>query len=134
MALRLASQNTKRVAIGEEDYIEVLEDISRREFGRLLKVLPRDTDNLTPESAEGFTLALFELFVKGWSVCDSEGNPVPATEENYFLLSREAAGLIDAAVIEHFNSLTPSAAEQSKSEDDSGTQRTELQRQDISGE
>lgn len=120
MALRLASQATKRIAIGDEDYIEVLEDISRREFGQLLKVIPRDVETLSVEDAEVFTVALFNLFVRGWSVCDDGGKPVPATVDNYYLLSREAAGLIDAAVIEHFNSLTPSAAEQSKSEDDSG--------------
>jgi len=120
MALRLANQNTKRVAIGDEDYIVVLEDISRREFSQLLRVIPRDTESITADSAEGFTLALFNLFVKGWSVVDNDGKSVPVSEEAYFMLSREAANLIDAAVIEHFNSITPSAPEQQKSEDDSG--------------
>jgi hypothetical protein len=129
MALRLVGKNTKRVQIGDEDFIEVLNDIPRRQFNDIVRTIPRDTDNLTLDSTEEFIVTLFNSFVKGWSVADDSGQPVPVSEENYYQLSREASGLIDAAVLEHFNSLTPSPQEQTKSAE----QRTELQREEVSG-
>lgn len=120
MALRLASNKTTRIKIGDEDYIDVLSDISRRQFSELMRIVPRQ-EELSVEDAEGFTVALFSLFVKGWSVTDEDGTPVAPTEENYYALSREASGLVDNAVIEHFNSLTPTSQEQKKSERDSTT-------------
>ena len=123
MALRLASSKTKRIEIGEGDYIDVVEDISRRQFSDLLKAMPSDLENISIEGAEEFTLALFNLFVKGWSVVYEDGEPVPVTDDNYFALSRDAAVSIDAAIIEYFNSLTPTPQEQSKSKNDSRKQR-----------
>jgi hypothetical protein len=120
MALRLARGNTKRIELGDEDYIDVLADISRRQFRDLVRILPRDAEGITLDSADSFTVYLFNLFVKGWSVADEDGKAVPVSEENYMLLDSNASALVDAAVVEHFNTLTPSAKEQTKSEDDSG--------------
>lgn len=118
--LRLATNNVKRIALGgsEEDFIDVKVDLSKRDFNRLVTALPTDIGEtgLTPEAAESFTAFLFEAFVVGWSVTDDAGNPVLPTLETYYNLTRDGATLIDNALIEHFNGLTPDEEERRKSE------------------
>jgi hypothetical protein len=119
MALRLASTGTKRITIADDEWIDVRADISRRAFNTLVSILPaevgQDGYDVTIAVVGEFSAALFEAFVTGWSVVDEDGNPVPATEENYELLSRESAQRIDQAIGEHFNSLSPNAEESTKS-------------------
>lgn len=115
--LRLASKETKRIALegGDNDYIEVKTDVSKRDFNRLLQVIPNIEDGLTPATMSDFTDFLFDLLVVGWSLVDENGAPVPTTLENYNELSRDAALAVDAALVEHFNSLTPGDGERRKS-------------------
>ena len=116
MGLRLVTQDAKRIDIGDEgDFIEVRSDISRRDFNTILATLPTNTEgvdeaNITFQVADEFAQGLFEVFVTGWSL------DVPATVENYNNLTRDSASLIDSAVTEHFNSLTPTQPEVTKSE------------------
>ena len=119
MALRLASSSTKRIMIADDEWIEVRSDISRKQFNKLVSILPAEVGqegyDVTIAVVGEFSAALFETFVTGWSVVDDNGMPVPATEENYELLSRESAQKIDAAIGEHFNSLSPNTEESTKS-------------------
>ena len=115
MGLRLVSKATTRLDIGDDgDYIMVRDDISRREFNQLLKTLPTGgvtDDNISFEVASEFSQGLFDVFVEGWSL------DVPATVDNYNELTRDSATMIDTAISEHFNRLTPDSQEQTKSED-----------------
>lgn len=115
--LRLASKETKRITLEGDEYIEVKTDVSKRDFNRLLQVLPSTftEDGLTPATMSDFTDFLFDLLVVGWSLVDENGAPVPTTLENYNELSRDAALAVDAALVEHFNSLTPGDGERRKS-------------------
>jgi hypothetical protein len=110
--LRLAKSDSKRIELGEGDWIEVLADISKRTFNEIAVSMPTDiADNgLTVQQAVDFQRGLFDVFVKAWSL------DVPATVDNYDLLSRESADAIDMAVAKHFEALTPSQTESSKSE------------------
>jgi len=118
MGLRLVSTATKRIDIGEEDYVEVREDISRRAFTNILMRLPSNVaeEGVDFETASSFAEGLFDAFVVGWSVTDEKGKSVKPTLENYQLLSRDAATAIDGAVTDYFNSLSPDAADADKSE------------------
>ena len=100
--LRKASAETKRIQLGDEDYIEVKADISQRDFERLLSRLPED---MSPErglrTSEGLEAqhAMFEMFDTGWSLTE------PATLEVFSELTPDAARAINDALAEHFNSL-----------------------------
>ena len=124
MSLRHVSKETKRIEIGDEDWLEVRTDISRRAFNNLLMTLPVNRDGIVEDdidltTASNFSAALFQAFVTDWSVIDDKGRKTKATIDNYYDLSRDAASLIDVAVIEHFNSMTPNEQESTKSEGDS---------------
>lgn len=109
--LRLASTETKRIDLGDEDFLDVRVDMSKRDYNRLLKRIPTDYDpdtGMTPGQADDFTTALFDALVTGWSLKE------PATVENYLGLAREAVTAVDTALVEHFNSLTPSQEEVKK--------------------
>lgn len=117
MGLRLVTRSTRRIDLSEEgDWIEVKEDISRRDFNRILSTLPQGSDGVDEDSitfgvADEFAQGLFEVFVTAWSL------DVPPTLDNYNLLTRDSATEIDSAITDHFNSLTPTQEESTKSED-----------------
>jgi hypothetical protein len=118
--LRLASTETKRIQLDDEDWVEVKADIDKRTFAKLVSILPGEigndeASNMTVAQAMEFQKNLFEVFVTDWSLVDAKGKAVPAEVENYLSLSREAAEAVDTAISEHFNALTPSQDEQSKS-------------------
>lgn len=116
--LRLASRDTKTLPIGDDGEIIVKNAISKRDFNRLLSLFPDTVDGergFTPGEAVEYTAGLFEVFVTGWNATDLDGNPVAATRENYLDLDRDGASAIDAALIDHFNSLTPTETERKKS-------------------
>jgi hypothetical protein len=120
--LRLASTGSKRIDLGDGDYLDVHEDLSKRDFNKLMKSIPQDFDadkGFTPGQADDFTTALFDALVVGWSIVDDKGRPVKPTVEYYLGLARESASLVDTKLVEHFNSLTPTVEESSKSEGDS---------------
>lgn len=122
--LRLVSSETKRINLDDdgEDWIEVKADISKREYGNLASSFGIDL-NQSEDEAVNFTIPqamamqsnLFETFVVGWSLTDPKGKALPVTLDNYLELSREASEAVDTAISEHFNSLTPSKDEKSKS-------------------
>ncbi len=119
MSLRLASKDTIRITVGEDDgWLDVRKDISRRQFNALISSLPEDygqDSSITLSVASDFSTALFSAFVIGWSVEDENGNPLPVTEDNYQELERQSAQLIDSAISEHFNALSPDEETTSKS-------------------
>lgn len=125
MALRLAPKKTVRLDIGDDgDFIDVREDITRRAFNDLLSSIPRsaigeDSDTIDFSVASGFSQGLFIAFVTDWSVQDENGDKVPCNVDNYNELARQSSQLIDTAVSDYFNSLTPDSQEQTKSEDTS---------------
>ena len=63
---------------------------------------------LTLEEGLNFQQVLFEALVTGWSLSEEP------TVEAYLNLVRPAGDAIDAALIEHFNAMSPSPEEQSK--------------------
>lgn len=124
MALRLASNKTIRLELGEGDWLEVRKDMSRRAFISIVVALSANRDlaaeeGIDVETATAFGQSLFEALVVGWSVQDENGKPVEATVENYQLLSSDSAPIIDAALAEHFSSLSPNQEESQKSEEPS---------------
>jgi len=115
---RLASKDTDTVNIGDGNFLELKRELSKRDFRRLIDNLPKGYDSdsgleFTPGSADDFVQVLFTMLVEGWSL------DVPATLENYLDLTQDAAREIDAALVEHFNAMTPSEEEKDKSEEDS---------------
>lgn len=114
--LKLASTTTKTLDLGEGDFLEVREGISKRDFRYLLDKLPEDFDGdkgFTPGQADDFSTALFQMLVKGWSL------PEEPTVENYLGLDRSAVVVVDTALVGHFNDLSPSQEERSKSKGNS---------------
>lgn len=99
--LRRASKVPKKIMLDEESYIEVTEDITRKQFNKLVDAMP---NNIGAEQDSEITLAqgialqqlLFETFVVGWSL-DSE----PSVED-YLDLPQDATLAIDNALMEHF--------------------------------
>lgn len=110
--LRLANDDTKKIALDKESFITVKSDISKRDFIALLKSMPQgvtDENPLTVEQGVTFQQNLFETFIVDWSL------EHPATVDNYLNLSRDAAEAVDTAIAQHFESLTPSKDEATKS-------------------
>lgn len=110
--LRLATDDTKIIKLDKESSITVKSDISKRDFIALLKSMPQgvtDENPLTVEQGVAFQQNLFETFIVDWSL------EHPPTVDNYLNLSREAADAVDSAVAQHFESLTPSKEEGTKS-------------------
>lgn len=110
--LKFASKASKRIELGEGDFIDVKEDLSKREFNALMAAMPNreitKEDGLTLTEGLEFQKALFETIVTGWSL------PEAATLENYLELEQAASKLIDEKLIEHFGTIAPSDDEASK--------------------
>lgn len=118
MALRLASRKTKVLDLGEGGELTVKTEISKGDFNRLLRAMPADMSEdkgFTAVEADDFTVGLFSMLVEGWNATDADGNPVDSTVDNYIGLERESATVIDTALIEYFNTLTPTREEATKS-------------------
>ena len=119
MALRLVSNAPTRIDLGDGDWLDVRSDISKKQFNTLLKALPAgfgEENSFTPGESDDFVAAIFEAFILDWSLVDEEGNPVPATRENYDNLERQAATIVDTAIMEHFNAQNPTDEEATKSD------------------
>ena len=109
--LRKASTETTTIPLGDEgDFIVVRAEIAKRDFNRFISYLPgrsvSEEDKLTPREATELQTGMFEALVTGWSL------DVPATVEEYLALETEGAAAIDAALAEHFSTLTPSKQEE----------------------
>ena len=118
--LRLASRKTTVLDLGEGGELVVRTDISKGDFEALLARLPVDMgggDNtgFTPLEADNFTTGVFAMLVTGWNATDEDGNPVDPTVENYLQLPREATTILDAKLLDYFNSLSVTTEEKTKS-------------------
>lgn len=119
--LRLASQGTKRLDLGDGDFLEVREDLTKKVFNSLMSFMPdrevNEEKGISPQEGAVFARGLFETLVVGWSLPDDP------TVENYDALSSEAANVVDAALVEHFASLAPNKEEMSKVTTSQGSRR-----------
>ncbi len=106
--MRLVKSTNTKLDLGDGDYIEVVADISKRTFNDLVAAMPQDVDEkgMTPKQGTEFQSAVFGAFVRGWSVEDEDGNPVPADVQRYLDLPNEFAQKIDEKLLDHFNALT----------------------------
>jgi hypothetical protein len=104
MALRQAKETTNQLDLGDGDYLVVVDDISKRDFNRLIAAMPQDVDEekgLTPTQGTEFQQALFEILVKGWSL------DVPADAQEYLRLDMDSGSRVDAALVQYFGTLQP---------------------------
>lgn len=117
MGLRRANSDITTIPVGEDgDTLTVRQGISKRDFNALLKALPADYNadaGFTAGSASDFTVGLFSALVVGWS------SPNPCTVEEFLALEVSDAGEVETALLEHFNSLSPSAADRKSGDGDS---------------
>ena len=120
MAFRIVPRQTTRLDLGDGDYIEVKNGLSKGDFRKVLERLPQDfsgDDSFTPSEADEFTIGVFNALVVSWSAVDEEGKAIPATEESYLnVLDRETATRVDTVLFEHFNSLDVTEAQRTKSQ------------------
>lgn len=115
--MRLVKSTLKRIDLKDGEYIEVVADISKRTFNDLVRAMPQDVDGdkgMTPTQGTQFQSAVFEAFVKGWSVEDEGGNALPADTSVYLDLPNEFASEIDEALMDHFTNLTVKPEESKK--------------------
>lgn len=114
MALRLASESTQTIDLGDEAWVKVREDISKRSMNRLLAHMPTrpqeelKESGLTIEEGLEFQIGLFEALVVEWSL------EVPPTAEAYLSITREDVEVLDEKLTKHFEALMPSKEEQGK--------------------
>lgn len=98
--LRKSNKAPKRLSLDDEgSYVEVTEDITKKQFNALVEAMPQNIDDdkgLTPSQGAGLQTALFATFVIGWSL-DVE----PSVDE-YLDLPRDAADAVDTVLMEHF--------------------------------
>lgn len=118
MGLKFASARGIRLDLGEGAWVEVVEEISKGTFRRIMQSMPqkelrpgdgeRQSLVLTQGEAVEYQCALFESLVVGWSA------DVPANIENYLKLDNESANAIDKALADHFAQMTPDQDEVGK--------------------
>lgn len=116
--LRRASNAPKKIELDNEgSYIEVNEDITRRQFNKLADALPDNIgdDSFTAAQGVGIQSVLFETFVIGWSL-DAE-----PTIEEYEGLPQDAAAAIDDALMRHFGNVQVGEPDQKKPRQSSRT-------------
>ena len=121
--LKFASKESKRIDLGEGDFIEVRSDLSKREFNALMTAMPNrelsEESGLTLAEGLAFAEELFDALVTGWSL------PEEPSRDNYLNLSQEASAAIDAKLVEHFGEISPSKEESSKAPTSRGSRRRE---------
>lgn len=111
MALRRASESVTRVDLGDGDWIEVRDEISKKAFRRIVRRMPNRSDikdGLTPDEGMEFQAALFDGLVTAWSL------DAPPSVEEYEALLREDCERLDTALAEHFGRMTATKEEQGK--------------------
>lgn len=110
--LRKASQATKRIELGDGDWVEVKEEIAKRDRNRLFSKMPNRPDveetGFTITEGMQFQSDLFETLVVAWSLDD------PCTVENYLDLDPKGTDIIDEKLAEHFQTMLPTKAEAGK--------------------
>lgn len=120
MALRLATEATETIDLGDDAWVKVRKDISKRSMNRLLAHMPKRSQDdlkktgLTIDEGLDFQVGLFAALVTDWSVEDDAGNKVLPTEEAYLGILREDAEELDMVLAKHFEALMPTKDEQGK--------------------
>lgn len=114
MALRLAKESTTRIDLGDDAWVEVREDISKRSMNRLMVRMPRRSQDevketgLTLDEGLEFQIGLFESLVTAWSL------DIVPNAEGYLSLDSEDATALDEKLAAHFEALMPTKDEQGK--------------------
>lgn len=108
---------TKRYEHESGDWVELRQNLSKREVNSILRVMPADAINGTADGKSGSEMVdmltsvaetLFTNLVVAWSVDDSPN------VETYLSLPSDAAGWVDKILFEHFNAQSLSGEEQGK--------------------
>ena len=108
---------TKKYEHESGDWIELRQNLSKREVNAILRVMPADAVSGAAESKSGAEMVdmltsvaetLFTNLVVGWSVDDAP------SVETYLSLPSEAAGWVDKILFEHFNAQSLTGDEQGK--------------------
>lgn len=110
---------TKRITAPDgESYIEVLADISKADFNKLVKQAPRVENDI--DNTLSFAEKVVEYFVVGWSHTDDAGKPVPFDIPTFRALPADVANWVSQTVINYFNekSQVEEAAKKLAAQDD----------------
>jgi len=107
---------TKRYEHDSGDWIELRQNLSKREVNAILRVMPTDVADSTKEKSGAEMVdvltsvaeTLFTNLVVGWSVDDSP------KVETYLSLPSDAANWVDKILFEHFNGQSLSGDEAGK--------------------
>ena len=107
---------TKRYEHDSGDWIELRQNLSKREVNAILRVMPTDVADNTKEKSGAEMVdvltsvaeTLFTNLVVGWSVDDSP------KVETYLSLPSDAANWVDKILFEHFNGQSLSGDEAGK--------------------
>lgn len=107
---------TKRYEHESGDWIELRQNLSKREVNNILRVMPAEAVTGAQEKSGSEMVdmltsvaeTLFTNLVVGWSVDDSPN------VETYLSLPSEAAGWVDKILFEHFNAQSLTGDEQGK--------------------
>ena len=108
---------TKKYEHDSGDWIELRQNLSKREVNAILRVMPSEAINASQDQKSGADMVdmlssvaetLFTNLVVGWSVDDSPN------VETYLSLPSDAANWVDKILFEHFNSQSLSGDEAGK--------------------
>ena len=108
---------TKKYEHDSGDWIELRQNLSKREVNAILRVMPSEAINASQDNKSGADMVdmlssvaetLFTNLVVGWSVDDSPN------VETYLSLPSDAANWVDKILFEHFNSQSLSGDEAGK--------------------
>ena len=105
-----------------QDYIEVVTSVKRRDFYQFVG----DAQDLTKKSDQltFSTEKLFEMFVRGWSLVDESGNPVPVSVSIYNQLDLEQGRWVDERLQEHLQSLTGTQVREDEGKSETSVETT----------
>ena len=112
--LRRAATDAIRIPLVEDgsEWIEVREEISKKERNALIKKMPARPDiektGMTPSEGVEFQTDLFEALAVRWSA------EMPCNRDEYLGLPPEAADAVDTVLAKHFEAMIPSKEEQGK--------------------
>lgn len=108
---------TKKFEHESGDWIELRQNLSKREVNAILRVMPSDVGQTTQDGKSGAEVidmltsvaeTLFTNLVVAWSVDDSP------SVDTYLSLPSEAANWIDKILFDHFNAQSLSGDEAGK--------------------
>jgi hypothetical protein len=108
---------TKKYEHESGDWLELRQNLSKREVNAILRVMPADAVNANTDNKSGAEMVdmltsvaetLFTNLVVAWSVDES-----PAVD-TYLSLPSEAANWVDKILFDHFNAQSLSSDEQGK--------------------